>query len=147
VVRDVSEGVDILPTIMACLGGVEDPLWEGRSLRPYLTDGAVAAPKTTAFFDYDFRFDPDATLGDLAALPADARSVAVALGETHLVACFARLAPIVLERRGPGFDFAVAQGASREEGLARGADALLRNRLRLVGEPLRVPLRGSMAPR
>jgi arylsulfatase A-like enzyme len=74
------EGVDILPTIMACVGGAEDPLWEGRSLRPYLLGDAVPGPKTTAFYDYDFRFDPDPTLGDLARLPADARSVSVALG-------------------------------------------------------------------
>jgi hypothetical protein len=37
----------------------------------------------------------------------------------------------------------VAQGASRADGV----DALLRNRLRQVGEPLRVPLRGSMVHR
>jgi arylsulfatase A-like enzyme len=147
VVRDVSEGVDILPTIMACVGGAEDPLWEGRSLRPYLLGDAVPGPKTTAFYDYDFRFDPDPTLGDLARLPADARSVSVALGERYLVACFPMLEPIVFERHGAGFDFAVARGASRDEGLAHGTQALLRNRLRLVGEPLRVPLSGSMAPR
>ena len=107
----------------------------------------MAVPKTTAFFDYDFRFDPDATLGDLAALPADARSVAVALDAAYLVAWFPTLQPIVLARVGPGFDFAVAQGTDREAGLARGMEALLGNRLRLVGDRLRVPLRGSMVQR
>lgn len=146
IVDDLTESVDVLPTLMACLGGPPDPRWEGVSLRDYLIEGAVPNPKEEAFMEYDFRFDPPAVLGELATLPEYARSGAAVLTSHSLVASFPAFEPIVLQRlpTARGFEWVTpaddVHDALQWEGLRR----LLRRRQLQHDLPLQVPRRGSM---
>jgi len=94
VIRDFSEGVDVLPTILDLLGGAGDPGIDGRSLRPYLAEGRSAAAKRRAFFEFDFR--NDAQRGTpIDGLSRREKTLAATISDDALYIHFPSLPPLV----------------------------------------------------
>jgi arylsulfatase A-like enzyme len=93
VVRDFSEGIDVLPTILDLLGTSGDAGIDGRSLKPYLASKEVEQRKERAFFEFDFRNDkPRGTPID--ALPRREKSLAATISDDALYIHFPSLPPL-----------------------------------------------------
>lgn len=97
VVADFTENIDLLPTIMAWLGGQAEPGWDGQSLLPYIHDGRHPAPRRSVSWEFDFRNYPVARLGPLAAIERQARCVSGVLSDDALYIHFPALEPLAFD--------------------------------------------------
>jgi arylsulfatase A-like enzyme len=95
-VRDFTESVDILPTILDLAGLAAPGHLDGQSLAPYLSGSAPATPRDAVHWEYDFREVATGRAQNHFGLPIDALNLAVIRDERTKYVHFAGGLPPLL---------------------------------------------------
>jgi arylsulfatase A-like enzyme len=128
---DLTENVDLLPTVMDWLGRPAQPHWDGQSLLPYLETGRHARPRAHVSWEFDFRHHAAATaIPALSALPVEERCLAAVLSAQSLYVHFPSLPSMCMDVKWDvGVDVQPLHGSAAADVRDWGRDALLALRM------------------
>lgn len=99
----VTEAVDVMPTILECLG-LEVPVeCDGESLKPFLEGDESASWRTEAHFELDFRYFGEGPATPILGLQPDQCTFAVLRGERYKYVHFTALPALLFDmQQDPG---------------------------------------------